>query len=90
MSLAGWIIIGFFAGWLAGVATGTKKKFGCLLNPVVGIVGAFIGGFIFTYLRNEKFTFAFDWWSFFVAFVGAVVLLLAVRFLAWLLGGRKG
>jgi len=70
--------------------TGTKKHFGCLLNPVVGIIGAFIGGFIFTYLRNEKVTFAFDWWSFFVAFVGAVVLLMVVKFFAWLLAGRKG
>ncbi len=89
MSVLSWIVIGFFAGWLAGLVTGTKRHFGCLVNPVIGIVGAFVGGIIFTYLRDEKVTFAFNLESFLVAFVGAVVLLLAVRFLAWLLRGRK-
>ncbi|NPV59323.1 MAG: GlsB/YeaQ/YmgE family stress response membrane protein [Actinobacteria bacterium] len=90
MSILGWIVIGFFAGWLAGIATGTKDRYGCLLNPVVGILGAFVGGLIFSYIRNEKVTFAFDWWSLFVAFVGACALLLAVKLLAWAFSGRGG
>jgi uncharacterized membrane protein YeaQ/YmgE (transglycosylase-associated protein family) len=88
MSIIGWIIIGFLAGWLAGVVTGTGKRFGCCMDVVVGIIGAFVGGFIFSYIQNEKVTFRFDLWSFFVAFVGAVVLLLIFRITAWLVAGR--
>ena len=89
MSIPGWIVIGFFAGWLASLVTRTRKKLGCILDPIIGIVGAFVGGIIFSYLQNEKVTFEFDLWSFFVAFVGAVVLLLVVKLLMWLFGGRK-
>lgn len=89
MSILGWIVIGFFAGWLASVVTRTKKRMGCILDTVIGIVGAFLGGFIFSYLQESKVTFAFNLWSFFVAFVGAVVLLLAVKLLVWLFSGGK-
>ena len=89
MSVIGWIVIGFFAGWLAGVVTGTGDKFGCCLDVVVGIVGAFIGCLIFSYLRYEEVTFRFDLWSFFVAFVGAVVFLLVLKAFAWIFGKEK-
>ena len=89
MSILGWIVIGLLAGFLAAAVTGTRDKLGCLLYPVVGIVGAFVGGLIFSYLQNDKVSFAFDWWSLFVAFVGATALLLAARILAWIFGGRK-
>jgi uncharacterized membrane protein YeaQ/YmgE (transglycosylase-associated protein family) len=89
MSILGWIVIGLIAGWLAALATGTRSKLGCLLYPVVGIVGAFVGGFIFSYLQNDEVTFAFDWWSLFVAFVGATVLLLAFKLLTRVFSGRK-
>ena len=89
MSVFGWIVIGFFAGWLAGVVTGTGDKYGCCLDVVVGIIGAFIGGLIFSYLRYEEVTFRFDLWSFFVAFVGAVVFLLVLKGLAWLFGRQR-
>ncbi|MDY6794568.1 MAG: GlsB/YeaQ/YmgE family stress response membrane protein [Actinomycetota bacterium] len=88
MSILGWIVIGFFAGWLAGVVTGTGDRFGCCLDVVVGVIGAFLGGFIFSYIQNQKVTFKFDLWSFFVAFVGAVVLLMGLKLLAWLLKPR--
>jgi uncharacterized membrane protein YeaQ/YmgE (transglycosylase-associated protein family) len=87
MSIIGWVIIGFFAGWLAGVVTGTGKKFGCCMDVVVGIVGAFVGGFIFSYIEKNHVTFQFNWWSFFVAFVGATVLLIAFRIIARLVSG---
>ena len=89
MSVLGWIVIGFLAGWLAGVVTGTGDKFGCCLDVVVGIIGAFIGGLIFSYFRYEEVTFRFDLWSFFMAFVGAVVFLLVLKAFAWLFGKEK-
>ncbi len=89
MSIIGWIIIGFFAGWLAGIITGTGKKFGCCLDVAVGILGAFVGGFIFSYVQNQRVTFQFNLWSFFVAFVGAVVLLVIFRIIARLIAGRR-
>ena len=49
--------------------------------------GAFVGGFIFSYIQNKHVTFRFDMWSFLVAFVGAVVLLLVFRLIAWLFSG---
>ena len=89
MSIIGWVIIGFVSGWLAGIVTGTGKTFGCCMDVVVGILGAFIGGFIFTYIQNQRFIPQFNLWSFFVAFVGAVVLLTAFRIIARLVTGRR-
>ena len=79
MSVPGWIATGFFAGRLASVVTRTKKRLGCVLDPVIGIVGACVGGVIFSYLHKEKVNFEFDLWSFFVACVGAVAFLLAAK-----------
>ncbi len=71
-----WIIIGGAAGWLASLVTGSAL--GLVGDIIVGIVGAFIGGFIVTAFGGAGFT-GFNWWSLFVAFIGAVVLLAVIR-----------
>lgn len=76
-ALIGWIIIGGLAGWLASIAMGTNRQQGCLTDIVVGVVGAFIGGWLLQLFGmgvNEGF-----WWSLLTAFLGAVVLLFAKK-----------
>ncbi|HEX8997902.1 MAG TPA: GlsB/YeaQ/YmgE family stress response membrane protein [Ktedonobacterales bacterium] len=72
-----WIIIGGLAGWLASKLVRGSGS-GILMDIVVGIVGAFIGGLIVELLGGTGFT-GFNLWSFIVAFIGAVILLLVVR-----------
>ncbi len=74
LNILTWVIIGGIAGWLASKITGTSARQGCLLDIIVGIVGAFLGGFIFNLLGGIGVT-GFNVWSLFVATVGAVVLL---------------
>ena len=42
----GWIIIGALAGWIGSKLMGTNARQGALANIVVGIIGAFVGGFV--------------------------------------------
>ena len=48
-SVIAWIIIGLIAGWLAGTVS-RGRGFGCLADIVLGMVGAVMGGWIFTKL----------------------------------------
>jgi uncharacterized membrane protein YeaQ/YmgE (transglycosylase-associated protein family) len=79
-----WLIVGAIAGWLAGRVMGTSRQQGLLLDIVVGIAGALIGGFLFSQFGADGAT-GFNIWSIFVAFTGAVVLLGVIR----LISGRR-
>ena len=48
MGIILWLIVGGIIGWLASMIMRTDAQQGILLNIVVGIVGAFIGGLIFS------------------------------------------
>ena len=78
MGWLAWLIVGALAGWLASIVMRTNASQGLLLDIIVGIVGAFIGGFLFNILGAPGVT-GFNIWSVFVAFVGAVVLLGLLR-----------
>jgi len=78
MGLVAWLIFGAIAGWVASMIAGTNERQGCLLNIIVGIVGAFIGGFLYSLLTGRQLDFGFDLTSFIVAIVGAVILLFIV------------
>lgn len=70
-----WIIIGGLAGWIAGMIMKDSK--GLLMNIVVGIVGAFVGGWLFGVLGispDGGFV-----GSLVTATIGAVVLLYGVK-----------
>ena len=73
-----WIAVGLVAGWLASAAVG--GGFGPLGDIIIGVVGAFLGGFVFRalHLRAPFHGLAS---TIFVAFVGAVLLLLVLRLL---------
>jgi uncharacterized membrane protein YeaQ/YmgE (transglycosylase-associated protein family) len=48
-SVIAWVIIGLVAGWLAGKVS-RGRGFGCIANILIGLVGAVLGGWIFTKL----------------------------------------
>jgi len=81
-SLMSWIIIGLIAGWLAGtIARG--RGYGCFVNILLGMVGAVLGGWIFTKLGIYP---GGSWlYSLAAATVGAVVLVAVARLFG---GGR--
>ena len=78
MGIIAWLIFGALAGWVASMIAGTNQRMGCFLNIVVGIVGAFIGGFLYSLLTGTEFVASFDITSFLIAVAGAVILLLIV------------
>lgn len=78
MSILAWIILGGLAGWIGSMIMGTDGSQGVLLNIVVGIVGAGMGGFLFNVLGGTGVT-GFNFYSLFVAVAGSVVLLWFVR-----------
>lgn len=81
-SVIWWLLIGLIAGWLAGtVARG--RGFGCIVDVVLGLIGAVIGGWIFQRLGIVAFGF---WGSLAAATVGAIVLVAIARLFA---GGRS-
>ncbi|MBV8686419.1 MAG: GlsB/YeaQ/YmgE family stress response membrane protein [Alphaproteobacteria bacterium] len=76
MGIIIWLIVGGVVGWLASIIMRRDAQQGILLNIVVGIVGAAIGGFIMNHGDiNEGITVM----SFLVSLVGAVILLAIVN-----------
>ena len=75
LGILGWIVLGGLAGWLASLITGRSRRQGCLMDIVVGIVGALIGGFIMELLGGVKPDWGFNLPSFGVAVLGAIILL---------------
>jgi uncharacterized membrane protein YeaQ/YmgE (transglycosylase-associated protein family) len=72
-----WLLMGALIGWLASMVMGRDAQQGALLNIVVGIVGAMIGGFLLggpTLNQN-----ALNLTALLVSFVGAIVLLAIVN-----------
>jgi uncharacterized membrane protein YeaQ/YmgE (transglycosylase-associated protein family) len=71
-----WIVVGLLAGWLAGLIT-RAEGFGCFGNIVIGLLGAAIGGLLFSLFGiTDRAGF---WGSVAVATLGAVVLLAIAR-----------
>lgn len=69
-----WIILGALAGWIASKIMNRDAQMGGLANIVVGVIGAFIGGFLMNLIGVSGST-GFNIWSLLVAILGAVVLL---------------
>ena len=72
-----WLVIGGIVGWLASLVMRTDAQQGVLLNIVVGIVGAFIGGLIFNKgdINNAPLSVT----AFVVSLIGAIALLAVVN-----------
>jgi uncharacterized membrane protein YeaQ/YmgE (transglycosylase-associated protein family) len=81
-----WLIVGGVIGWLASMVMGTDARQGALLNIIVGIIGAYLGGLFISPLLGAATINQNDFSlpGLFVSFLGAVVLLAVVNFI------RKG
>lgn len=84
-----WIIVGGLIGWVASILMHTNAQQGILLNVIVGIVGAFVAGYVLTPLLgigtiNQN---NFSLPALLVSLGGAVILLFVVSLFR---GGRGG
>ena len=81
MGFFAWIIFGALAGWAANLVIGgpERRRQGCVVSVLVGVVGAALGGLIYRLVTGQQKTFEFDFPSFGVAVLGAVVLLGIMR-----------
>ena len=77
MGLIMWLIVGGVVGWLASMVMRTDAQQGIILNIVVGIIGAFLGGLILGRgnINDSPLTLP----SFLVSLVGAIILLAIVN-----------
>lgn len=78
MGIIIWIIFGGFIGWIASRIMKSELQHDALLNILVGIAGAIIGGNIMGFLGQDTIT-GINFYSFIVALVGAVILIFFLR-----------
>ena len=82
-----WIVIGALAGWVGSMIMGTNARQGALMNIVVGIIGAVLGGFLTRTLFGDNVGNNGLFASFGVALLGSVVLLGIIKLVT---GNRPG
>ena len=78
MGIILWIIFGALVGWIASIIMKTDQQQGTVLNIVVGMVGAVIGGWLMSTMGESGIS-GFNLYSFLVALVGAVLLIAVVK-----------
>lgn len=78
MEIIAFLVLGGVAGWIASLIMGTDAQQGIFLNVIVGVIGAFIGGMLFS-LFGAGGVGGFNIYSLVVATLGAIVLLWLVR-----------
>lgn len=76
MNILLWIILGAAAGWIADVVMASSH--GLLEDIVLGIIGAFVGGYVLNFFGQSGVT-GFNFYSLVVAIIGAVVLIFLGR-----------
>ena len=86
-----WLIVGGVIGWVASILMGTNRQQGILLNVIVGIVGAFVGGLVLTPLfgiatiNQNNFSLP----GVLVSVVGAIILLAVINLFSGRGFGRR-
>ncbi len=84
MSIVGWIVFGLIAGFIASKIV-NKEGSGFMLDIVLGIIGAVVGGYLLTFFTGEPYATGFNITSMIVAIVGAII----VRFIYHAVVGRR-
>ena len=76
-----WIAMGAFVGWLASLAMKADGSMGTLLNIVVGILGAAVGGAVFRAFgfSGANINDGISLYSVVVSFIGAVIVIALVQ-----------
>ncbi len=80
MGIILWIIFGALVGWIASLIMKTDPEQGAVLNIIIGIVGALIGGGLVSIFGASGVT-GFNFYSFVVALIGAVLLIVIMKVL---------
>ncbi len=75
MSIIAWIILGLVSGFIASKIVNRQGE-GFLVDILLGVVGAMVGGFLFNLVGRSGVT-GFNLWSMFVSVTGAVLVLVA-------------
>ncbi|MEO5938954.1 MAG: GlsB/YeaQ/YmgE family stress response membrane protein [Sphingomonas sp.] len=77
MGIIMWLVVGGVIGWVASLIMRTDAQQGIILNVVVGIIGAFIAGLVFSHgnINDAPLTLG----TFLVSLIGAVILLAVVN-----------
>lgn len=82
VSLISWILVGLIAGWLARRLVSDERA-GCIYTVVIGIIGALVGGALFSLVTDRDATVdGFNLASVGVAFIGSVLFLLVLKAIA--------
>jgi uncharacterized membrane protein YeaQ/YmgE (transglycosylase-associated protein family) len=81
MGILAWIVVGLIAGLLAKLVIPGDDPGGIIITILIGIAGAFVGGFVFSIFGGSGMT-GFNLWSILIATVGAIILLLIYRLIA--------
>lgn len=79
MSIIAWVIVGALAGWIASMIMKTNASMGAFANIVVGIVGAFIGGWIVSLFGINVNTGELNLPSVLTAILGAIILIALIK-----------
>lgn len=74
MGLISWLIVGALAGWIASMIMGKNDQMGAIANIITGIVGAFIGGWVLSFVGIGGVD-GINFGSIATAVLGAVILL---------------
>ena len=74
MSILAWIVLGLIAGWIASNIVSSHGE-GLFIDVVLGIVGALVGGWLFTAFGTAGIT-GLNLWSLLISVVGACLFLL--------------
>jgi len=74
MSIIGWIILGLIAGWIASKIVGGQGQ-GFFLDIALGIVGALVGGFLYSALLGGEGVTGVNIGSIIVSVIGAIIVL---------------
>ncbi len=81
MGILTWIVFGLIAGIIAKLLTPGRDPGGCIITMLIGVAGAFVGGFLYELLTGRQQMMQFDFGSLAVAVIGAVILLILFRLL---------
>jgi uncharacterized membrane protein YeaQ/YmgE (transglycosylase-associated protein family) len=80
MGILTWLLLGLAAGWIASLVMGTNSRQGMMMDIILGVIGAFVGGFLMN-LFGQTGVNGFNVYSVVVATLGAIALIYMGRVL---------